>query len=380
MKQHIVLLPVVFALAVTAMAQSAAPATASNSTRAALQLSDLQAEQAQYDHALAPHNTWAADYAVRLKNHDEQTAKQNDAVAQESARAATYQAAVAAHNANVCRAPANDPGQCAAYNEERDRLDAEKAFLESWIAQLNAEAPRLNAEKASMDIEHDKINAEKVQLDLAADRLNADIAAFMPRLSKDVEPKITAPAAVDAALDKVSGEWNVGVCSWDKSFNVLHLVVVGKTITAVASGVPNTDTFHDRTKDPFVWTFAEAENRDGAMALTYSVAHTLSKDSADGATGDSVVSFVEVDPISSAHWIGLYERSNDTKKKVVETRTSFAVRSVGFTDMEAFAKTGQAVCNNVSVLPGQEQTAYLKNWAATNPASEVSLNETRTGH
>lgn len=360
------------------MAQSVAPLA--DGSKAPLQFSDLLAEQAQYDHMLAPHNAWAADYAARLKDHDEQTAKQNDAVTQETARAAVYQAAVESHNANRCFMPTNTAGQCTAYNEERDRLDAEKAFLENWIARLDAEAPRLNAQKASLDIERDKINAEKVQLDLAADRLRADIAAYLPQLSKDVGPKVTDPVLMNAALDKGSGEWNVGVCSWDKTFTVLHVIVAGRTITAVASGVPRTDTFQDRTKNPFVWTLAEADDRDGTTTLTYSIAHKLSKDSDDGATGDSVVSVVEIDPVSSAHWIGMYQRSNDTKKQVVEKRTTFAVRSVGLTDMEAFAKVGQAVCNDTSVLPGKQQTAYLKNWAVTKPTTDISLNEARSQH
>ena len=377
MKQCIGSLPVIFALAVAAMAQSAAPTA---TAKAPLQLSDLLAEQAQYEHMLAPHNTWADDYAVRLKDHDDQTAKQNDAVAQESARAAVYQATVESHNANRCTAPANNPSQCTAYNEERERLNAEKAYLENWIAQLNAEAPRLNAQKAALDIERDKINAEKAQLDLALDRLRADIAEYLPPLSKDTEPKIADPAVVNPALDKESGEWNVGVCSWDKMLTVLHVVVAGKTVTAVASGVPNTDTFQDRSKDPFVWTLAEAEDRDGATALTFSVAHALNKDSGDGATGDSVVSVVEIDPVTSAHWIGMYQRSNDTRKQVIEKRTTFAERSVGLTGMEAFAKAGQAVCDGIAVLPGKQQTAYLKNWAATNPTNDISLNEPRSQH
>jgi len=363
MKRGISLLLVVLAFTVMAFTQSVSAAPSSEVKKAPLQLSDLQAEQAQYDKVLAPHNAWAMDFRVRLTNHNQQIAKQKEVVDQQAALTAAYTSALESHNTNRCSAPANNPGLCSAYNQEADRLNAEKALLEKQIAQINAEADRLDAQKAALDIEQKKINDEKVQIDLQGDRLNADIAEYRPHLSKDVAPKITDPAVISAALDKAAGEWNLGVCAPSKWFNVLHLVVEGKTVTTLANGVPNTDTFHDMTKNPFVWTFAEADNRDGAVALTYSYLSTLSKDSDNGSKGDSLVSFVELDPIDAAHSIGLYVRSNDTKKQVLQTETSFAVRSVGFSEMEAFAKAGQAICNDIAVLSGKEQTAYLRKWA-----------------
>jgi hypothetical protein len=73
---------------------------------------------------------------------------------------------------------------------------------------------------------------------------------------------------------------------------------------------------------------------------------------------------MEIDPINAGHSMGLYVRSNDTKKQVLQTETAFAVRSVGFTEMETFAKEGKAICNDIAVLSAKEQTAYLKKWAA----------------
>jgi hypothetical protein len=364
MKQGISLLLVVFAFAVTTSAQSATAATSSDGKKAPLSLSDLLAEQAQYDKVLVPHNAWAADFRIRLESHNQQIARQKEVVDQQATLSAAYKAALESHNTNRCSAPANDPGQCSAYNQEADRLNAERALLEKQIAQINAEADRLDAQKAALDIEQKKINAEKVQIDLEGDRLNADIAEYRPHLSKDVAPKITDQGVINAALDKGAGEWNLGVCAASKWFNVLHLVVEGRAVKTVANGVPNTDSFHDMTNDPFVWTFAEAENRDGTTARTYSYFSTLSKDGDNGAKGDSLVSFMEIDPINAGHSMGLYVRSNDTKKQVLQTETAFAVRSVGFTEMETFAKEGKAICNDIAVLSAKEQTAYLKKWAA----------------
>ncbi len=171
------------------------------------------------------------------------------------------------------------------------------------------------------------------------------------------------------ALNSVAGEWNAGLCINTGFFNLIHFSfnTAAQTMSITANGYPGTKSFHDFSKDPFVYGFSDAFAYKGDVALTYTYVTVLPDDQTPGLgnKGDKLTTFTTVVPLSTNRYMAIYFRNNDTQDKELYRGTVFAYRSADYIveSLSDFATEGRDLCNAIYNLSTEEQGRVLRQWA-----------------
>lgn len=174
-----------------------------------------------------------------------------------------------------------------------------------------------------------------------------------------------------AALDRVDGVWSTGICVPRESgpfFNIVQFSfdTAAKTASITKNGYPGTDSYHDYTKDPFVYSFLGANNFEGDSELEYSFSTVLDQDAEGlGVKGDKLTTFIGVVPLDADRLMAMYFRRNDTRNKELFQGSIFGYRSSDYTDsgLSAFATDGRNLCDAIYSLSPTEQAQAIRRWA-----------------
>lgn len=114
----------------------------------------LRAEGAKGLARLADINAQTAHFASVIASHNDETAKNNQRMADQNAQADR-------HNANRCTYEDGHPEQCASYTAEAEAIDADGQYLARVADQLNQEKATLDAAGQGLQMEIDDFNKYK---------------------------------------------------------------------------------------------------------------------------------------------------------------------------------------------------------------------------
>jgi len=111
-------------------------------------------------------------------------AKRSDLEQRERALAAAgadLQARIERHNANRCRAPADNPGACAAYNAEKRSLEGEQQDLRARLSALSSEDDDLTGQETAAQQDAIELASQDRALEQRDYVVRADEGAFVRR-------------------------------------------------------------------------------------------------------------------------------------------------------------------------------------------------------
>jgi hypothetical protein len=179
---------------------------------------------------------------------------------------------------------------------------------------------------------------------------------------------ITDPTPV---LNSLAGTWSTGICVPRQDgpfFNTVQFTfdTAAKTASITKNGYPGTKGYNDYTKDPFVYSFAEANTFEGDAEITYTFTTTLPEDTAGlGNKDDKLTTTLGVVPLNTNRFMAMYFRRNDTQNRELFQGVIFGYRSSNYTDagLSGFVTEGRDLCDSINSLSTTEQGQTIRRWA-----------------
>jgi hypothetical protein len=147
--------------------------------------------------------------------HNTAVSNLNIEMAQQNADAAANQRAQDAHNASVCTYPPDNPGACAGYNAEAQRLNDDANRITAYGQQLNNKRDALNTEKATLDEMQKNLSSDVLEYTAWQKRYNANVAqneANIVLLLNTLKQILRSNSDCQDAIKHSSDETMVEIC------------------------------------------------------------------------------------------------------------------------------------------------------------------------